>query len=76
VARGEAPLGIVYTTDALAEPKVRIVDTFPPTSHAPITYAAAVTRNAHPQAIAYLNFLASPEAGDSWKKYGFLELTK
>ena len=29
VARGESPLGIVYTTDALVDSKVRIVDTFP-----------------------------------------------
>ena len=41
VARGEVPLGIVYTTDALIDKNVRIVDTFPANSHAPITYPAA-----------------------------------
>jgi molybdate transport system substrate-binding protein len=76
VARGEAPLGIVYTTDALADPKVRIVDTFPTNSHAPITYPAAVTQGAHPEAIAYLDFMASPGARETWKKYGFLQLTR
>ena len=43
VARGETPLGIVYTTDALAEPKVKIGDTFPDKTHAPIVYPAALT---------------------------------
>jgi molybdate transport system substrate-binding protein len=76
VARGETPLGIVYATDAMADPKVRIVDTFPASSHAPITYPGAVTPGARPEAIAYLNFLAGPRARDTWKKYGFQELTK
>src|SRR5467141_1101089 len=39
VARGEAPLGIVYQTDAQAEKRVRVVDVFPEDSHPPITYA-------------------------------------
>ena len=46
VARGEVPLGIVYTTDALVDSKVRIVDTFPANTHAPITYPAAATQGA------------------------------
>jgi molybdate transport system substrate-binding protein len=76
VVRGEAPLGIVYTTDALAEPKVRIIDTFPANTHAPINYPGAVTRSARGEATAFLSYLASPEASDTWKKFGFLELTK
>lgn len=76
VDRGEAPLGIVYTTDALADPAVRIVDTFPAETHGPITYPGAVTRNASADAIAFLNYLASRQVRDTWKKYGFLELTK
>ena len=71
VARGEAPLGIVYTTDALVEPKVRIVDTFPEGTHAPITYPAAATRAARTEARAYLEFLTGSEAAATWKKYGF-----
>ena len=43
VARGEAPLGIVYRTDALAEKRVRIVDEFPEDSHPPIIYPIALT---------------------------------
>ena len=46
VARGEAPLGIVYATDAAAEPNVKIVGTFPADTHPPIIYPAAVTKDA------------------------------
>jgi len=74
VARGEAPLGIVYATDALADRNVRIVDTFPANTHTPITYPGAAIRGARAEAIAYLNYLASPQARDTWKRYGFLEL--
>jgi len=74
VARGEAPLGIVYTTDALADPKVRIVDTFPANTHAPITYPAAAVKGSRDQAIAFLNYLASPQVSETWRKFGFLEL--
>ena len=42
VARGEAPLGIVYATDAAASAKVRLVGMFPAETHPPITYWAAV----------------------------------
>jgi molybdate transport system substrate-binding protein len=76
VARGESPLGIVYSTDAQIEPKVRIVATFPDHSHAPITYPAAATAKAGPVAGAYLRFLGSAETAPVWKKYGFLELEK
>ena len=44
VARGEAPLGIVYKTDAASDPTVKIVGTFPADSHPPIIYPAAVTK--------------------------------
>jgi molybdate transport system substrate-binding protein len=76
VARGEAPLGIVYTTDAMADPKVRIVDTFPQNTHAPIAYPAATIRGSRQEAIAFLDYLASPAARDTWKKHGFLALEK
>jgi molybdate transport system substrate-binding protein len=76
VARGEAPLGIVYATDAQIDPKVRVVATFPDNSHAPITYPAAATANAGPGAAAFLAFLRSSEAAPLWKKYGFLEPAK
>jgi molybdate transport system substrate-binding protein len=76
VARGEAQFGIVYTTDALSEPKVRIVDTFPDDSHAPIVYPAALTRDAKPAARAFLDFLSSPEATAIFVKDGFVVLRK
>jgi molybdate transport system substrate-binding protein len=76
VGRGEAPLGIVYTTDALVDPKVRIIDTFPQDTHAPITYPAAAIRGSRKEAAEFLVYLAGPAARDTWKKYGFVELPK
>lgn len=73
VARGEAPLGIVYATDAAVEPKVRIVDVFPADTHDPITYPAAATNNAQPAARAYLEFLGSEDAKAIWRKSGFVK---
>jgi molybdate transport system substrate-binding protein len=71
VARGEAALGIVYRTDALAEPKVRVVGTFPDGSHAPIVYPAALTRDAKADAKAFLEFLEGAEAAAIFRKAGF-----
>lgn len=71
VARGEAPLGIVYRTDALAEPAVRIVDTFPATSHGPIVYALGVMRGAPPAAAELAAFLSAPAARAIWARHGF-----
>jgi molybdate transport system substrate-binding protein len=71
VARSETPLGIVYTTDALAEPKVKIVDTFPDKTHAPIVYPAALTKDAKPEARAFLTFLEGPQTRAIFVKYGF-----
>jgi len=74
VARDEAPLGIVYTTDAMAEPKVRIVGTFPDSSHAPIVYPIALTRDAKPEAKALVDFLEGPDAAAIFSKAGFVVL--
>jgi molybdate transport system substrate-binding protein len=76
VARGESPLGIVYSTDAQFDPKVRVVATFPDNTHDPITYPAAATAMAGPQAAAFLKYLSSADAAAAWKKYGFRELRK
>jgi molybdate transport system substrate-binding protein len=76
VARGETPLGIVYATDALADPNVRIVATFPENTHPPITYPGAVIKGARAGAIAYLNYLASPRVSETWRQFGFGELQK
>lgn len=71
VDRGEAALGIVYDTDALIDKNVRVVDVFPPDSHAPIVYPAALTRVAKPEAERFLHYLRSPAASVTFKMYGF-----
>jgi molybdate transport system substrate-binding protein len=75
VSRGEAPLGIVYATDAAADSKVRVIDTFPAASHAPITYPAAAVRGARPEAAALIDYLGGEQARLAWRKFGFVELT-
>jgi molybdate transport system substrate-binding protein len=74
VARGEAPLGIVYATDAAVEPKVRLVDVFPEDSHPPITYPVALTKSAQSVAADYVQFLRSASATDIFAKAGFKPL--
>jgi molybdate transport system substrate-binding protein len=77
VARGEAPLGIVYSTDAAAEPNVKIVDTFPAGSHPPIIYPAALTKGTKsPDAKAFLDLLKSTKARPAFEKQGFEVLVK
>jgi molybdate transport system substrate-binding protein len=71
VARGEAVLGIVYSTDAKVEPGVKIVGTFPADSHPAIIYPVAATATAKPDAIDYLAFLRSSTAKAIFEKYGF-----
>jgi molybdate transport system substrate-binding protein len=71
VARGEAALGIVYSTDARVEPAVKIVGTFPADSHPPIIYPVAATTTAKPEAASYLAFLRSSAAKAIFEKYGF-----
>jgi molybdate transport system substrate-binding protein len=72
VARGEALLGIVYRTDALAEPGVRIVAEFRAGLHAPIVYPAALTLSSKRAAAArLLAFLRTPATREIWTKHGF-----
>ena len=71
VARGEAPLGIVYETDARAEPRVRIVGIFPPESHPPILYPIALTARAQGHATTFYRFLRSDAARAIFRRYGF-----
>jgi molybdate transport system substrate-binding protein len=71
VSRGEAPLGIVYRTDAVADPTVAVVATFPPDSHPPIVYPAALTKAADADAAALLAFLRSRPARAVFEKQGF-----
>lgn len=72
VARGEAKLGIVYGSDAVAEAKVEVAAVFPEDSHAPIRYPAAVTENSTSAAASgLLAFIKGPEAQAIFKKDGF-----
>jgi molybdate transport system substrate-binding protein len=74
VDRGEAPLGIVYATDAFIDKKVQVVDTFPANSHPPITYPIATTKVAKPGAAAFVEYVRSNAADAVFEKYGFLIL--
>jgi len=71
VARGEAPLGIVYGSDAKAEPKVKVVGTFPADSHPPIVYPVAPLAKASQQAQAFVIWLRGPEAREIFQRHGF-----
>lgn len=71
VALGESPLGIVYATDARVSGKVRVVDTFPASSHEPIIYPAAATTAASADAAGFVKFLGSDSARILFDKAGF-----
>lgn len=75
VATGEAPLGIVYKTDAAAEPKVKVVGTFPEDSHPPIVYPVAQTTESKSAAAPkFLDCLEGASAKASFEKQGFTVL--
>ena len=77
VSRGEAPLGIVYTTDAAADPKVKVLATFPQESHPPILYPVAVTKDStHPDATGFLTYLRGAGPRAAFEKQGFTVLNK
>lgn len=72
VARKEAPLGIVYATDAKTEPKVKVIYTFPESTHPPIVYPAALTSTSQSEAAkAFLAFLGSNTASAIFTAQGF-----
>lgn len=72
VSRGAAPLGVVYLTDARAEPGVRVVDTFPPASHDPISYPVAVlAASRHKDAEGFRRFLISAQGKAVFRRFGF-----
>jgi molybdate transport system substrate-binding protein len=75
VSLGEAPLGIVYQTDAAADPGVRIVGMFPEDSHPPIIYPVAlIASSENPDAAALLEYLRSDAARAAFEKQGFTVL--
>ena len=77
VSRGEAAAGIVYQTDAAADPNVTIIGTFPEDTHPPIIYPAALTADAKsPDAAAFLDYMKSAKAKPLFEAQGFTVLTK
>ncbi|MGH6827511.1 MAG: molybdate ABC transporter substrate-binding protein [Rhizomicrobium sp.] len=76
VARGETPLGIVYATDAKAEPRVKVVGVFPESSHLPILYPVGLVKGAKPGAKDFFRYLSSAPARRVFKKDGFTVLAK
>jgi len=72
VATGEAVAGIVYQTDANAEPKVKALDSFPDDSHPAIVYPVGVVASStNPEAAFFVDFLQSPQAQEIFRKQGF-----
>lgn len=75
VATGEAPLGIVYASDAIAEPGVTVIGTFPADSHKPITYPAALlTTSADAADADFLKALSGDAADAKFAAQGFAVL--
>ena len=74
VSRGEAPLGIVYQTDAASDPNVKIVATFPANSHPPIIYPIALTTKATDEAKSFFSYIKSPKAAPLFEAQGFTVL--
>jgi len=71
VARGETPLGIVYETDAKAEPGVMVAGRFPAASHPPIVYPVAMLKGARPGTAPFIAFLSGPQARRVFERHGF-----
>lgn len=77
VARGEAPLGIVYATDAAADPKVKVLATFPEDTHPPIIYPVAVLKDStNVDAQGFLGYLRGAGPKAVFEKQGFTVLNK
>jgi molybdate transport system substrate-binding protein len=75
VELGEAPAGVVYSTDAAASRKVKVVAVFPDDSHPKIVYPIAlVAGHDTSEAMAFYDYLSGPDAAKVFKKYGFILL--
>lgn len=72
VEREEAPLGIVYGSDAVASAKVKVVGIFPASTHKPVEYPVAIVKDHDTAAVkAFSDYLKTPQAADVFKRYGF-----
>ncbi len=76
VAIGAAPLGVVYATDARADPRVHIRGTFPDASQPKITYPVAAVAGRAPQAAPFLDHLTTPAAQEIFRRNGFIVLAE
>ncbi len=74
VDRGEAPLGIVYASDARLDERVRVVDIFPADTHEPIVYPVALTAAARSEAAGFIAYMNGPQARAIFTRYGFTVL--
>ncbi|WP_445494273.1 molybdate ABC transporter substrate-binding protein [Photorhabdus sp. SF281] len=75
VERAEAPLGIVYASDAVASDKVKVVGIFPAESHKPVEYPMAIIKDHNNSAVlSFYDYLKTPEAAAIFKRYGFRPL--
>ncbi|THD51578.1 molybdate ABC transporter substrate-binding protein [Enterobacteriaceae bacterium ML5] len=72
VEREEAPLGIVYGSDAIASKKVKVVGIFPAASHKPVEYPMAIVKgHENPTVSAFYDYLKTPAAAEIFTHYGF-----
>ncbi|WP_192457184.1 molybdate ABC transporter substrate-binding protein [Musicola keenii] len=72
VEREEAPLGIVYGSDAVASTKVKVVGIFPADTHKPVEYPMAIVKGHNNAAVkAFFDYLKTPQAAAVFKRYGF-----
>lgn len=75
VERGEAPLGIVYGSDAVASDKVKVVGIFPADTHKPVEYPIAILKDRNNADVkGFYDYLQTPEAKEIFKRYGFSPL--
>jgi molybdate transport system substrate-binding protein len=77
VSRGEAKLGIVYATDAKSDPSVKVIGTFPESSHSPIVYPVAmIASSTNSDAEFFLAYLSSQAATRIFLEQSFEILSK
>ncbi|MBT3070892.1 molybdate ABC transporter substrate-binding protein [Rhodomicrobium sp. Az07] len=74
VSRGEAPLGIVYASDAVSDANVKVIATFPAASHPAIIYPIALTTKAGEDAKSFYTYVKSRKAAPHFEKQGFTVL--
>lgn len=72
VVLGQCPLAIVYRSGAMSEPRVRVLATFPASSHKPIVYPVAIVAGHDDTATrTWLTRLESARAAKVFQHWGF-----